>query len=92
MQREDFQVYEVGSETEFRYLVYGHNRYSEGKFVPMIWIDGDFLRGNRSDRAIIARLSVGIVPASECAIKYNYGWGVLLGDEPLVMRKDGKIQ
>ena len=81
------EVYEVeDSDTEFRYLVYARNRYSDGKFVPMIWIDGTSLAEDKSDLDIIRRLSIGDLPIKSCKIKFNYGWAPLMGDEPTVWR------
>ena len=88
LKRDDMAAYEVGDETNFRYLVYGANRYSEGKFVPMIWLDGTALAGDASDKALVGRLHVGTPSESECMIHYNYGWGVLLEGEPVVTHKN----
>jgi hypothetical protein len=92
MQRQDMKVCRIDDGTEFRYLVYGRDTYSDGKLVPKIWVDGDALRGNRKDREIVSRLFVGSPKVNECAISYNYGWGVLLEGEPLVKRKDKSLK
>jgi hypothetical protein len=84
------KVVEVGNETEFRYLVYAKKEYSGRKLVPSIWLDGTALRGNGSDKAIVARLIVDESSMESCDIAYHYGWGVLLEGEPLVIRRSEK--
>ena len=83
----DMSIFEVGDDTEFRYLIYAKNRYSDGKQVPLIWVDGSALKGDETDKALVSRLNIGSLPFKQCGIQYNYGWGVLMGDEGMVTRR-----
>lgn len=84
-------VFEIGTDTEFRYLVYGATEYSAGHLVPMIWVDGDVLRGDIRDKKIVSRINLGAANQG-CRITYNYGWGVLLEGEPIVTRENESTQ
>lgn len=83
----ELKVVEVGTFEDFRYLAYGRNRYSEGKLVPMVWIDGTGLRGDRSDRKLVSRLVINPIPRDTCDIAYSYGWDVILNGEPISVRR-----
>ena len=88
LRRADMEVFDIGNDMEFRYLVYGANRYSEGKLVPLMWLDGGVLVGDTRDRNVVSRVNVGAAPAKSCKMTYNYGWGVLLEGEPMVIRRN----
>lgn len=82
-----FRFYDVGDEAQFRYLAYGQNRYSEGDFVPMLWLDGTALKGNRSDIRLLRRFQSHDGTKQDCKVVYSYGWGVILEGEPFFEKK-----
>lgn len=53
---------------------------------PAIIISGRGIRGSEQDRGIIDRIRWG-ENLDRCQRTYNYGWGVLFGDEPLSVTK-----
>ena len=82
----DFKFYDVGDEREFRYLAYGRSEFTDDGYRPIVWIDGDALRGNRSDRRLLARLK----PYNDgdvCNVTYAYGWGVIMDGRPLLEKR-----
>lgn len=88
LRRADMEVFDIGTDMEFRYLAYGTNQYSDGKLVPMIWLDGSVLVGDARDRKLVSRVNIGAGSVKSCKITYNYGWGVLLEGEPMVIRRN----
>ena len=88
LRKAGMEVFDIGTDMEFRYLVYGANQYSNGQLVPKIWLDGGALVGDGRDRKLVSRISIGALPAKNCNMTYNYGWGVLLEGEPMVMRRN----
>lgn len=88
----DKEVFEIGDDASFRYLVYAKTAFSEGRKIPLVWLDGTALRRNRSDETLVSRISVKTPDPAMCDITYRYGWGVILEGEPFVERRTGTKQ
>ena len=88
LRRAGMEVFDIGNEREFRYLVSGANQYSDGRPVPMIWLDGGVLVGDARDRKLVSRINIGVHDIKECKISYSYGYGVLLEGAPMVTRRN----
>ena len=59
---------------------------TDGSVAPAIKISGQAIKGTSRDRAIIDRIRWD-ENLDRCDRKYNYGWGVLFGEEPLSVSK-----
>ena len=80
----DLKFYDVGDDHEYRYLAYGKTTYSDGDFIPLIWVDGDALIGNRSDRKLLRRLELRDDTIGGCSVTYGYGWDVVMDGAPII--------
>jgi hypothetical protein len=87
MLHKDFKVTKVGNKTEFKYLISAKTEFSDRRFKPRIWVDGTGLRGTSSDKRVFLNLSLSEPPHHGCGITYDYGWGVLMDGDPVVIRQ-----
>lgn len=57
--------------------------WDDGGWQPLVNVSGTALAGNRNDTRLFDRLSFNLDVEAACDRRYNFGWGVLLGDEPI---------
>ena len=57
----------------------GKTSFSDGKFRALALVRGAALYGNGRDRAILRRLSLSDVEPTDCSMRFDYGWKVILG-------------
>jgi hypothetical protein len=75
------KIYRVTSERR-RYAIYGPTNSSEGKDQLVIWLSGDSLRGNSSDRAVLDRFEIRDPASVRCEQTFTYSWDLIFGAQP----------
>ena len=71
-----------------RYQIEGRGTENRWGEAPRVMVEGAALRGDRSDRKFLETVSFEGPENVQCDVRYNYGWGVILGNEPLELRQD----
>ena len=66
-----------------RYLIYRRSEFDPNDDHPSVWVEGDAL-GRSRDLNILARVDVDQDDPRSCRRRFNYGWGMIFGEEPLV--------
>lgn len=66
-----------------KYMVFVVRPGEEGEWRPLVSISGEGLGGNRADIRFFDRLSFDWDGSGHCDRTYNFGWGVILGNEPI---------
>lgn len=67
-------------EGQVRYQVEGRNIRTDYNEPPRVMVRGAGLSGSRSDRRLFDALSFEEPGEVVCDVHYEYGWGVILGD------------
>ncbi len=70
-------------EGEVRYQIEGRGVRTQYDVRPRVMVAGSKLVGNRSDRKLFDVVNFEEPGEVECDVRYEYGWGVILGDTPL---------
>jgi hypothetical protein len=73
------------------YQIEGSGRVNDGEPAPRAFLTGEALTGAQSDRDFVQGLSFEDPDAVKCDRRYQYGWGVILGAEPLDTRSDDAV-
>ncbi len=82
--QERMGFYRVDDDDEgVRYQIEGRSIRTDYGEPPRVMIDGANLAGNRSDRKLFVSVSFEKPDDVVCDRRYEYGWGVIFGDEPL---------
>ncbi len=71
-----------------RYQIEGRGIRTEYDARPRVMVTGAKLAGNRSDKKQFDMVSFEDPDSVECDVRYEYGWGMLLGDTPLETKND----
>lgn len=74
-----FALYRSREDGKIAYLAFRMGE--DGEYLDTR-IDGQALDGSKNDRALLARLLQS--SGNNCDRRYNYGWGVILGDEAVI--------
>lgn len=64
-----------------RYLFWGRVD-GEPRTRAIAWLEGDALNGSTRDLGILHRIDVNLSDPQSCRRRFNYGWGVVMGEEP----------
>jgi len=71
-----------------RYQMEGRGTKTRWNSTPRGFVSGPALRGDRRDRAILAGATFEPPDKVQCDRRFEYGWGVILGEEALDSRSD----
>ena len=64
------------------YMIYRASENDPNNDYPSVRVSGDAL-GRSHDLNILARIDVDQHDAASCRRRFNWGWGVIFGEEPL---------
>jgi hypothetical protein len=81
----EMRVYLIERGSEVFYQIHGRVEVDDGewRWRPLVNVEGSALGGNRRDDDIFRRLSLDGDKGAHCDRRYNFGWGVILGDETI---------
>ena len=67
-----------------RYALEGTTQWSAGRVERLGNLQGEALSGGSEDRMLLERITRADSNPTRCNRRYNYGWGVIFGEEPLI--------
>jgi len=79
---DEARYYRFEEAREVRYQVFAPSEWDDRRRA-VVNVSGTGLSGNRSDKRILDRMSLGGADETHCDRQYRYGWDVILGDEPI---------
>ncbi|MEP3421520.1 MAG: hypothetical protein ABJN35_07290 [Erythrobacter sp.] len=82
------RIYRANSLGNVRYQFEGSGKEGEAGSHSRGFISGNRLNGSENDRRIIAMVTIEDPNSVECDARYQYGWTVILGEEPYSIRTD----
>ncbi len=77
------RIYRFENGRFVNYMVFAIRPGEEPEWRPLVLISGEGLGGNRADNRYFDRLSFAWEGSDRCDQAYNFGWGVILGNEPI---------
>jgi len=79
----ELRYYRFEDGREVRYQVFAPSEWAEGRRRATVNISGTGLSGNRFDERLFDRMSLTAGDEANCDRRYDYGWDIILGDEPI---------